>query len=213
MSINRNIIFLGLISTFFSSVFSLNLVSGRMSEEKCNATLAIQKTPDFCALAGNVDQMLASITDPSSKAIIQQAMNRLDSALKNETQAAMISIIALNQEMIEQFKQQEPDSYNKLMSLFNSAQQQASNDGVPSTSDICSFSKQFQAIRNNLSDTGKQTLGTILCGIHQTLKTQMPKLFGQVISKQDFMNLIMKNPQLMQQLGGHFQKFFSNSMN
>ncbi len=216
----RNLILLAMVSALIGSARGLNLISGRMSPDLCNSTLSMQKQPDFCALATNVDQMLSSITDPSSKAIIQQAMNRLDAALKNETQAAMISIIMLNQPMIDQFKQQDPDSFNKLMSLFNLAQQQATNstssgNGVSplSSSNICSFYAQFKAIESNMSDAGKETLGTILCGVHQTLKSQLPKLFGQVISKQDFMNLIMRNPQLMQQLGSHFQSFFNKSMN
>ena len=106
------------------------------------------------------------------------------------------------------------------MNLFNVAQQQATNSTSPSngvsllsSSNICSFYAQFKAIESNMSDAGKEALGTILCGVHQTLKSQLPKLFGQVISKQDFMNLIMRNPQLMQQLGSHFQSFFNKSMN
>jgi len=216
----RNLIVLTMVSALISSACGLNLISGRMSPDLCNSTLSMKKQPDFCALATSVDQMLSSITDPSSKAIIQQAMNRLDAALKNETQAAMVSIIMLNQPMIDQFKQQDPDSFNKLMNLFNLAQQQATNsysssNGVSplSSSNICSFYEQFKAIESNMSDAGKETLGTILCGVHQTLKSQLPKLFGQVISKQDFMNLIMRNPQLMQQLGSHFQSFFNKSLN
>ena len=211
----KKVILLALIS-IFNSAYGLNLISGRMASDQCNSTQALQKQPDFCALSTQVDQMLSSITDPSSKAIIQQAMNRLDAALKNETQAAMITIIMLNQPLIDQFKQQEPENYNKLMSLFNVAQNQMTNSTNISnlgSSNICDFYKQFKSIETSLSDAGKQTLGTLLCGIHQTLKSQMPKLFGQVISKQDFMNLIMKNPQLMQQLGGHFQAFFNKSMN
>ena len=193
----------------------LNLVSGRMGASQCNSTQALQKTPDFCALATNVDQMLSQITDPASVAVIQAAMTRLDVALKNESQIALTTLVMLNQPLIATFKKEDPQSYDKLMTLFNMAQQNAASSGsstLDSTS-VCDFYNQFQQIQSGLTDAGKQTLGTILCGIHQTIRQQIPKLFGQVISKQDFVSLITKNPQLMQQLGAQFQKFFTTSMN
>ena len=217
--LQKSLIFLAIVAISSISC-QLNLVSGRMAQNQCNSSNMMQKKPDFCALATNVQEMLSKISDPTSIAVITNAMNRLDSALKNESQVAMVTLIMLNQPLIDQFKKVEPENYEKLMALFNLAQQKISDKVVSNggqatidTAGVCEFYKKFQEIETSLSATGKQILGTLLCGIHQTIKQQMPKLFGQVISKQDFMNLIMKNPELMKELGSHFHSFFTKSMN
>lgn len=203
----------------------LNLVSGRMSPGGCDPSTIIDNQPkvNFCGLVNDVESWMTKINDPESRAIIEKAMNTLSQFLRNETEAAMLSIIMLNRPMIEDLRNKDPANFNKILGVLG-YQYDANGQIVPVSNaaatnasvdfkTLCTLPDKLNSIKGSLSADDKQALGGFLCGIHETLKKQLPKIMSQVISKQNFLYLLQKDPAQMKELGNYFSAFLKHAMN